>query len=329
MKETENDKNLELIAKRLGGELNADEAKEMEQLLNNQDFKKEFENTEKIWEMSESDESDNFSADTGWESLKSRINIKQDHKYTKKLWLSLSRVAAILLLIISVAFGVQYFVNKVAVVKVTAHQNQSDRPVILPDGTKVYLNAGASLAYPKTFAKNKRIVELSGEAYFEVTHNKNYPFEIKTKYAKIKVLGTSFNVLAVPKTDSIQVAVTSGIVELTALLGNRKIQIAKGNAGVYYYSRDTLKYSDFDVNSNAWVTKKLIFTNSSLEYVTQTLEHIYGKKLTLETENIKNCRLTADFKDSNLEKILEAVKESLGLKIKKNKHGYLITGPGC
>lgn len=68
--------------------------------------------------------------------------------------------------------------------------------LVLPDGTKVWLNAASSIRYPVAFNKKERRVEVSGEAYFEVAHNKNWPFFVETKNQVIQALGTSFNVNA-------------------------------------------------------------------------------------------------------------------------------------
>lgn len=68
--------------------------------------------------------------------------------------------------------------------------------VILPDGSHVWLNAGSSLKYPVSFAAQQRVVELSGEAYFEVKSQKFKPFKVKTRQQEIEVLGTHFNINA-------------------------------------------------------------------------------------------------------------------------------------
>jgi transmembrane sensor len=68
--------------------------------------------------------------------------------------------------------------------------------VYLPDGTHVWLNAETMLRFPVSFGNNARLVELSGEAYFEVTKNANAPFKVKTRTQEVEVLGTHFNVNA-------------------------------------------------------------------------------------------------------------------------------------
>jgi ferric-dicitrate binding protein FerR (iron transport regulator) len=66
--------------------------------------------------------------------------------------------------------------------------------LILPDGTKVWLNAASSITYPTIFAEDRRVVSITGEVYFEVTKNARKPFTVRTYSDEITVLGTSFNV---------------------------------------------------------------------------------------------------------------------------------------
>lgn len=66
--------------------------------------------------------------------------------------------------------------------------------MILPDGTKVWLNAASSLKFPSSFNKGERRVELNGEAYFEVAHNKSIPFVVHFNHTDVEVLGTHFNI---------------------------------------------------------------------------------------------------------------------------------------
>ncbi|QEC78911.1 FecR family protein [Mucilaginibacter ginsenosidivorax] len=68
--------------------------------------------------------------------------------------------------------------------------------IVLPDGSNVWLNAASSITYPTVFKGNERRIRLTGEAYFEVTHNRLRPFIVSSGSTAIKVLGTKFNVMA-------------------------------------------------------------------------------------------------------------------------------------
>lgn len=95
--------------------------------------------------------------------------------------------------------GVLYFSqeqkrNNTAGYNVLKTPRAGEYKMILPDGTKVWLNAISSLRFPTSFNKSERRVELTGEAYFEVAHNKNMPFKVLFNKTEIEVLGTHFNI---------------------------------------------------------------------------------------------------------------------------------------
>ena len=96
--------------------------------------------------------------------------------------------------------------------------------VLLPDGTKVWLNAGTIFKYPSSFLKNSREVYLEGEAFFSVTHNKSLPFLVHIKdNLTIKVLGTEFNVKCYNEDRNVETTLIKGSVVFTQRDDNNKI----------------------------------------------------------------------------------------------------------
>jgi ferric-dicitrate binding protein FerR (iron transport regulator) len=87
--------------------------------------------------------------------------------------------------------------------------------LVLPDGTKVWLNAASSLRYPTVFAGAERRVEVTGEVYFEVAHNAAHPFIVKKGETEIKVLGTHFNINAYDEENSLNVTLLEGSVQVS------------------------------------------------------------------------------------------------------------------
>jgi transmembrane sensor len=88
--------------------------------------------------------------------------------------------------------------------------------VVLPDGTKVWLNAASSLRYPSQFTSKERSVEITGEAYFDVTHDKKRPFRVSSKGQQIEVLGTHFNIMAYENEGLIKTTLLKGSVRVIA-----------------------------------------------------------------------------------------------------------------
>jgi ferric-dicitrate binding protein FerR (iron transport regulator) len=106
--------------------------------------------------------------------------------------------------------------------------------VILPDGSRVWLNAASSLKFPTAFTGNQRDVELTGEAYFEVAKNPSKPFTVNVNALNVKVLGTHFNINAYADEDNIKTTLLEGLVQLTSgnshnLLKPDEQGIVKGN----------------------------------------------------------------------------------------------------
>src|SRR5690554_2468341 len=91
--------------------------------------------------------------------------------------------------------------------------------ILLIDSTKVWLNSGTKLRYPKSFGKKERLVELEGEAFFKVTPDE-IPFKVKLKNNEVEVLGTSFAAIAYPDEDFIQVTLVEGSVQVNDQFGN-------------------------------------------------------------------------------------------------------------
>lgn len=84
--------------------------------------------------------------------------------------------------------------------------------LILPDGSKVWLNAESSIRFPNAFIGETREIDITGEVYFEITHDKKKPFIVKSKEASITVLGTHFNVMSYPNETFLETTLLEGAV---------------------------------------------------------------------------------------------------------------------
>lgn len=323
-----------LIAKHLSNELNDKEKVDFngwkkQSGLNNIEIEK----AEKIWDLSKNENTDIFSIDNGWNKLHNRIHKKSNftigNKNSAFKLNPLLQIAAAILIVLSIGLVIKYFVRPEKYITITADNQSLQRPVILSDGTKVYLNMGSTIVFPKEFGSIRNIT-LSGEAFFNVTPNKHSPFVIKTTHAQIKVLGTSFNVIANKESDSIQVVVETGRVELTPNNDLRNILLTKGNSGVYYaHSNKLIKSENSDINAFSWKTRSLTFKNASLSYVIRILQKQFAKTIHFENDKLKDYHLTAEYIDLDIDSIFKALNTSHCLKIKKINNEYIISGPGC
>lgn len=322
-----------LIAKHLGKELDDVQKEQLAKwLAESEDNRKALLNAEKIWELSDLQLAGVFDADEGWNKMRHRMHEGTSAKPGKMAFLQPWSIAASILALIGVAALIYWMIGLSNYVTVTAQAQRMLAPVVLPDGSKVYLNTGTTIKYPKTFANAAtRNIELSGEAFFEVAHNASQPFIIRTSHAQVKVLGTSFDVAAYQASDSVMVVVETGTVELSQRGTAQAIRLTRGNSGVFYASEHKLVKSDnSDVNAIAWKTNNIVFHNASLDYVSKTLERLFNTRIRLQNEKLRNCHVDVNFvQGEDLDSILKIIKETLHLEVMKNNDIYTISGAEC
>jgi transmembrane sensor len=146
--------------------------------------------------------------------------------------------------------------------------------IVLPDGTKVMLNAASSLKYPVEFLGSERTVELNGEAYFEVTKNKHKPFKVKSGIQTIEVLGTHFNVNAYHDEAAIKTTLLEGSVKVAA--GTNTGLIVPGQQCVVATQTGNLFKRNVNLEKEtAWKNGVFAFENDDLKAVMRQVARWY------------------------------------------------------
>jgi transmembrane sensor len=154
--------------------------------------------------------------------------------------------------------------------------------VILPDGSKVWLNAASKLKYPVAFAgQEKRIVELSGEAYFEVAHNRKQPFIVKTEKQSLEVLGTHFNINSYADEAETKTTLLEGSVKVSNLKSQKEILLQPGQESCL--RGDLLNAGKADIETNmAWKDGHFIFKNEDLAGIMRKISRWYNVDIVYE-----------------------------------------------
>lgn len=151
--------------------------------------------------------------------------------------------------------------------------------VILPDGSKVWLNAASSLKYPTSFAGNERNVQLTGEAYFEVAKNPQKPFKVSVNNLNVKVLGTHFNIMAYSDEDAIKTTLLEGSVQLTA--GGSSSMLKPDQQGIVKDSH--INVIDVDAEKFvAWKNGYFEFNRCSILDIMKQLSRWYDMQVVYE-----------------------------------------------
>lgn len=201
----------------------------------------------------------------------------------------------------------------------------------LPDGSVITLNTNSSLEYPAEW-ETTRDVNLTGEAYFEVARNEAKPFVIHTGSADVKVLGTAFNVRAIPDAPTVEVAVESGVVALYSPENAQetRVELTEGDKGSYLKESQRVETTDtFDPTVAFWRDKMLIFKRTRLRKVGEVLSQLYGVEITFSNPALAQCKYTTSFENTPIEQIVEVIASSFGWEVKTTATGFEFVGDSC
>jgi transmembrane sensor len=181
--------------------------------------------------------------------------------------------------------------------------------VQLSDGTEVHLNFGSKMKYPRFFDRNTRDVSLSGEGFFNVTHDPEHPFIVKTKQVKVKALGTRFNVRSYPENDAVETTLVEGKVALEKYMGNGQSRnigtLVPGQHIEYHVLSGKISGTKGDTEKYiAWKDGMLIFDNSGIDEVSERLGRMFNVEIS-PTNDIKDYTYTVRFADESLPQILD------------------------
>jgi ferric-dicitrate binding protein FerR (iron transport regulator) len=182
--------------------------------------------------------------------------------------------------------------------------------VILGDGTQVWLNAASSIRYPITFAGKERVVEVSGEVYFEVAKNIAMPFIVKRMGTneQVEVLGTSFNVNAYDDEDTMRTTLLEGSVKVTK--GADSDVLRAGQQAVAVKGSNKIKViNEADIDEvMAWKNGRFQFSNMDMKTIMRQLARWYDVDVVFEGEAPKIRIGGFIHKDVNLSTVLEFLK---------------------
>ena len=161
--------------------------------------------------------------------------------------------------------------------------------VVLPDGTKVWLNATSYIKFPIAFTGGRRVVEIAGEAYFEVARNPAMPFIAKVRDAAVEVLGTHFNIMAYGEEQKIATTLLEGSIKVSR--GSDKHMIVPGQQAVWAENGAFLMNNDVDMEEVvAWKNGKFHFNNADIKTIMRQIARWYDVDVEFEN-NAADIRL--------------------------------------
>jgi transmembrane sensor len=265
-----------------------------------------------------------------WESLKHAMSTNETRP--KTLLFTPYRIAAGILLLVSVSATLYFFNTPVLSTKEIAWEMRQTRnevaDISLPDGSSVAVNRNSTLKWQKDLNGSNREILLEGEALFNVTHNPQKPFIVTVDEVKIKVLGTSFNILNNKEKNEIETAVMRG--KVLMYTSQKQIIIDAGMMGIYRRQTNELVLIKMkDENGIAYATRSLTFSASTLKEVSEQLGKAYGVQFVFENEKIQECRLTTEYQNKSLQFIMDVISESLTISYRIKGNTVFLSGDGC
>lgn len=307
----------------LAGEAGIEEREALEkEMESNPGLRQQFLLYQKIWQKGHIGQPMEWNADSAWEKFATDHNIEIPQR-SKNRTRSLSwAVAAALVLALGAA--VYLWVDSKTVTYAYGQENTD--PLVLADGSKIYLNESASLKV-HSFNKKKRIVELEGEAYFEVSPNAKKPFIVIAGNTLTEVAGTEFNIHQTD--DQVTIFVNSGKVIFSSDKHESiTIALTSGEAAVFK-NEEIRRIPNPSPNLHSWHSRELSFNkNMPISDIISDISAYFGREITFENENVKKCRVTIplSFKEPVFESVLAAVVAPVSAEVSMEGDKCIIKG---
>ncbi len=304
-----------------------------------------------IWQASlKARSKDDYDEHKAWLNLKNQVRISIN-KYDRGLILrNFSRVqqiaAAAIIFFISSFVGITIYKSYLRSYNPSPNTEYyvpygSRSQVKLPDGSYVWLNAGSKLRHNRQFSQKNRNIYLEGEAYFDVSKNKNMPFVVNTSGITIKVLGTAFNVKAYPDEKIIETTVARGEIQIFDNIdktSNKNTIVLRANQKASFIKRSMyekeinptnikdkqVKQSELKIFTNnqyikidknvipeiytSWKDKRWIIEREELQSLAIKMGRRYNVNISFQDESLKNYIFSGVLEDETLEQVLEAIK---------------------
>ena len=309
-----------LIGKVVSGNASPEEVREVEKWIKaSDDNRKVFSKSKKAWEKSAA-----WISDEVVEQDKKRVQLEINKRLSRQIQRInqkslIYKIAAIIAF--PLAFAISWYIFQDAKIinqqqpelcLVTAPKGHISK-CVLPDGTEVWINTGSTLTYNTSeFNKKLREVGLEGEAFFQVSKNKEKLFKVKTPYADVKVTGTSFNVKAFTGSDSFETVLEEGSIDLEFKNSRQVVHIKPGERAVYELSKSKVFLETVDAGMfTCWRNGEIIFKDASLSDLIKELERIYDIRFHLKDQSLGSYRFRGMFSyNNNLIDALEKIKRT-------------------
>lgn len=248
------------------------------------------------------------------------IQIQQRKKQKERKILFVS-IAASLLVLFTIGYNLltgSHSSEQIAWIEISTPKGVRDS-VLLSDGSKIFLNGGSDLKYPRQFTGDTREVSFTGEGYFEIAKNAKKPFLINTELIEVKVLGTKFNLKAYANDMSVETILEEGRVQVKHSASNQILDMKPNDCVTFNKQMNTFSTKQVDpLVATMWRSGKYSFHSTPFPEFAQTLERGFGVTFIIENPDVASRHFTGEFiRGESIDEILNILKISSKLNYQK------------
>lgn len=321
----------------LTNSLTPEETQSLQEWLNaSEENRKYFSDMQEVW-IAASDETDDssFNKDKAYQLFLKQTEatpqqgINKRKAFQLRPWMYAAAMIIVVFICGTIAFqsGKSVIRNQLTQISIEAPYGSKTK-LYLPDGTLVWLNAGSKMSYAQDFGINERTLNLTGEAYFEVTKNKHIPFKVHTEELDVKVLGTKFNFRNYKDDLEAKVCLLEGKVALntrekeTILHPDQQALLDK-KTGKLSVSGTKAAYSA------EWTNDRLYFDEVLLSDIIKELERSYDVKITVADDTLNTIRFYGNFRkrEQSIQEIMDVLSSTDKMTYTMNGKNIVITLP--
>jgi transmembrane sensor len=286
--------------------------------------------TRKKWkELRNMSEQKEINVDKAWDNVYARMkesgleteNNRHGIRFLKSSFL---RVAAVALVVLSLGIVGIYTINPALFsrkITIAASNDQKNVLVSLPDGSRIFLNRNSELRYHSSFGDRGRNVTLTGEAFFEIAPDVSKPFIIDAGNAKVRVVGTSFNIITMNSESAVEVFVKTGKVMISNNSGSASLALEPGYIGTIKAETSTRKINN-NPNYLSWNTGLLVYNGQKLNIVFSDLKRVYNMDIEVADPAILENTWTSPIDNQPQETIIRLICASFNLSYTRNGNVY-------
>lgn len=297
--------------------LKPEEMQSLQEWLNtSEENRTYFSDMQEVW-LAASDETDgmDFNKEKAYQLfLKQTGATLQQHSHKRKPislrpWMYAAAMIFVVFICGTIAFqtGKRVIQNQLTEISIEAPYGSKTK-LYLPDGTLVWLNAGSKMSYAQNFGINERTLNLIGEAYFEVTKNKNIPFKVHTNELDVKVLGTKFNFRNYQDDLEAKVCLLEGKVALSSQ--QKETMLHPDQQALFDKKTGKLMISSTKAAHSAeWTNDRLYFDEALLPDIVKELERSYNIKITIADTELDSVRFYGNFRrrEQSIQEIMDVL----------------------